>query len=82
MKGTTHFNYSDFSLFSPEFRKAGLLGSIDGARVETIINTYVVAFFGKYLRGNKTPALDVPSGEYPEVEFLRHGSQNAPGRAQ
>ncbi len=69
VKGTKHFNYSDFSLFSPDYKKAGLLGSIDGDRMEVIMSAYTLAFFDKYLRGKDSPLLKTPSAPYPEVEF-------------
>ncbi len=72
VKGTKHFNYSDFSLFSPEYQKAGILGSIDGVRMERIMNAYVLAFFDKYLRGKDSPLLKTDSAAYPEVEFSTH----------
>jgi len=37
VKGSKHFNYSDFSLLSPDYKKAGLLGPIEGKRMERII---------------------------------------------
>ncbi|MGH9943386.1 MAG: alpha/beta hydrolase family protein [Pyrinomonadaceae bacterium] len=75
VKGSKHFNYSDFSLFSPDFKKAGLLGPIDGARMERIMNDYVLAFFDKYLKGKEAPLLNGPSARYPEVEFKSHSQQ-------
>ncbi len=76
VKGTKHFNYSDFSLFSPDYQKAGLLGPIDGARMEGIMNAYVLAFFNKYLKGKDTPLLKGPAASYPEVEFSSHKALN------
>ncbi|MGI8732051.1 MAG: alpha/beta hydrolase family protein [Pyrinomonadaceae bacterium] len=75
VKGTKHFNYSDFSLFSPDYQKAGILGTIDGGRMERIINDYVLAFFDKYLKGKDAPLLKGPPANYPEVEFNSHGRQ-------
>ncbi|MBA3768628.1 MAG: hypothetical protein H0W99_16955 [Acidobacteria bacterium] len=75
VKGTKHFNYSDFSLFSPDYQKAGILGTIDGGRMETIINDYVLAFFDKHLRGKGATLLKGPPAKYPEVEFKSHGRQ-------
>lgn len=37
--------------------------------MEGILNSYVLAFFNKYLRGKDTPLLKGPSASYPEVEF-------------
>ncbi len=76
VKGTRHFNYSDFSLFSPDYRQAGILGPIDGARMETIMNAYVLAFFDQYLRGKDSPLLKTPSASYPEVEFSSRNASN------
>lgn len=75
VKGSKHFNYSDFSLFSPDFKKAGLLGPIDGERMERIMNDYVLAFFDKYLKGKEAPLLNGPAARYPEVEFKSHSQQ-------
>ncbi|MGH7562095.1 MAG: alpha/beta hydrolase family protein [Gemmatimonadales bacterium] len=80
VKGSAHFNYSDFSLFSPDYRKAGVLGPIDGARMERIVNDFVLAFFDKYLKGKDAPLLDGPPPQYPEVEFeARAGSAKRNG---
>ncbi|MGI8838984.1 MAG: alpha/beta hydrolase family protein [Pyrinomonadaceae bacterium] len=75
VKGTRHFNYSDFSLFSPDYRKVGILGSIDGARMEGIMNDYVLAFFDKYLKSKDVPLLKGPAAKYPEIQFNLHGRQ-------
>ena len=75
VKGTKHFNYSDFSLFSPDYKKAGLLGPIDGGRMERIMSDYVLAFFDKYLKGKDAPLLKGPPANYPEIEFKSHGRQ-------
>ena len=69
VKGTRHFNWSDFSLFSPDFQKAGLLGSIEGGRMERIMNAYVLAFFDTYLKGTDAGFLAGPPAQYPEVDF-------------
>ncbi len=77
VKGSKHFNYSDFSLFSPEYKKAGLLGPIEGARMERIISDYVLAFFDKYLKGKDAPLLKGPPAHYSEVEFNSRSRQTA-----
>lgn len=73
VKGSKHFNYSDFSLLSPEYKKAGLLGPIEGERMERIISDYVLAFFDTHLKGKDAGLLKKPPAHYPEVEFLSHG---------
>jgi len=77
VKGTKHFNYSDFSLLSPDYKKAGLLGTIDGVRMEKIMNTYVLAFFDKYLKGKESALLSKSSADYPEIEFHSRAGQKA-----
>lgn len=46
---TAHYDFSDMPLFSPLTPQLGLSGTIDGKRVSTILNQYVVAFFSQYL---------------------------------
>ena len=53
--------------FIPTSAKKAGLGTIDPARALTITKAYVEAFFGKYLEGRKSPLLDGPSPEYPEI---------------
>ncbi|MGQ0540044.1 MAG: alpha/beta hydrolase family protein [Gemmatimonadaceae bacterium] len=70
--GSTHFNYSDFSLLSPVFKKMGFLGPIDGERMQQIMNNYLVAFFDTHLkgeRGRRSALLDPASSRYPEVRL-------------
>ena len=78
VKGASPFNYSDFSLFSPDFRKAGLLGSIEGGRMEQILNAYVLAFFDKYLKQKDAALLAGPPAQFPEVEFTARPPHAAP----
>jgi hypothetical protein len=44
-------------------------------RMEGIMNSYVLAFFNKYLKDIDTPLLKGPSATYPEVEFNSHDGQ-------
>ena len=73
VKGARHLNFSDLSLFPPEsYRKAGLVGAIDGGEMERIMNAYTLAFFDKYLLGKDSPLLKGSPASFPEVEFLSH----------
>lgn len=65
--GSTHFNYTDLSLWSPLFRHIGLLGPIEGVRMTRIVNAYVLAFFDQHLRGVPQALLAGAAAEYPEV---------------
>lgn len=72
VEGSTHFNYTDFSMLSPVFRRMGFLGKIDGARMERIMNHYLVAFFDTHLKtggGESSAFLDSSSAVYPEVRL-------------
>lgn len=55
--------------FVPQAVKTKMGGGIDPARALNIAKVYVEAFFGEYLEGKKSPLLDGPSSEYPELTF-------------
>jgi hypothetical protein len=70
LAGSQHSLSSDFGLLPfvpPSARKAG--DTIDPARALAITRAYVEAFFGEYLEGRKSPLLNGPSPEYPEITF-------------
>ena len=67
VRGTTHFNYTDLDLYSPVLKYTNAFGPIDGYRMVKIINNYTLAFFDEYLKGERSPLLDGPSPNYPEV---------------
>ena len=71
IKGTRHNNFTDASLElgSRVGEISGLLGPIDGQRMETILNHYLIAFFDKHLMGIPSPLLDAPDPVFPEVNF-------------
>jgi hypothetical protein len=69
IKNTGHFNYSDFSMISPLFKAVGFMGDIDGYRMETIMNRYLLAFFDKHLKGIESPLLNGQAPDLPEVDF-------------
>jgi predicted dienelactone hydrolase len=60
IKGSTHMNYSDYSLFSPVLRLLGLTGSVDGGTMEETVSRFTLAFFDRSLRGLPAPLLDRP----------------------
>jgi hypothetical protein len=70
IKGTEHFNFSDYAAYFSPLQLLGLLGSIDGVRGLQITHTYVRAFFDTYLNGIPSSLLRGPSSSYPEVQFL------------
>jgi hypothetical protein len=72
---TNHGHFSDLPLFLALFRDPTLL---DGRRSHEIIAAYTVAFFDRYLKGQRAELLDGPSTLYPEAAFRRSVPQ-APG---
>jgi hypothetical protein len=69
VKGSRHLNFTDFYLISPLLKMAGVLGSVEGERMQRIVNDYTLAFFNKHLKGESSPLLDSPSQAHPEVRF-------------
>jgi hypothetical protein len=67
--GARHWNFSDASLVAPFLTVEGLLGRIDGSRMEAVLNVYTLAFFDRYLRDGRWPLLfSAPSSAgFPEV---------------
>jgi dienelactone hydrolase len=67
VRGTTHLNFTDLVLYSPILKFTKEFGPIEGDRMVKIINAYAVAFFDEYLKGERSPLLDGPSPDFPEV---------------
>jgi predicted dienelactone hydrolase len=63
---TQHGHFSDFLLFFPRNP-----AELDPRRAHEIITAYTLAFFDKYLRGQESDLLRVPSLQYPEVTFKK-----------
>jgi predicted dienelactone hydrolase len=63
-----HMNFTDFNTIIPSFGKAfGILGTIDANRQNEVMNSYIVSFFNKYLKGMHEPTLDAATSQYSEV---------------
>ena len=72
LKGTSHLNYSDMSLWAPMvMRMAKQAGTIAPGRAHWLINEITLAWFDRHLKGKPAPVLDDLSSSYPEVEVLR-----------
>ncbi|PAD69980.1 hypothetical protein CHH83_06155 [Bacillus sp. 7586-K] len=69
IKGTKHYNFTDFQLFSNLLSLIGYTGSIDGKRGTEIINKYVVDFFSIHLQGIDGRLIYKQNANYPEVRF-------------
>ncbi len=67
--GTRHYDFSSLPMLSPLSATLGLKGPIDGTLVLEIINAESVAFFDRYLLGDKSINLEGISQRYPEVHY-------------
>jgi platelet-activating factor acetylhydrolase isoform II len=65
--GTAHYDFSDLPLLSPLAPRLGLKGPINGRRVTTIINDYLLSFFEATLKGVPTGLFEVQNHKYNEV---------------
>ena len=68
VKGTTHQNFSDLFLWGSIIKKQ-MLGTIEVYRCQEIQNTYLRAFFDKYLKDKDSKMLYGLSSDYPEVKI-------------
>jgi hypothetical protein len=69
--GTAHYDFSDLPLLSPLTPQLGLKGPINGGRVTTIIDDYLLAFFEMTLNNEPSDLFAASATQYPEVRF-RH----------
>lgn len=67
--GTKHYDFSDLPLLSPLAPQLGLKGPINGKRVVSIINDYLIAYFDQELKGIISPIPFGASPEYPELRW-------------
>jgi predicted dienelactone hydrolase len=70
VRGATHLDFCDVSLYSPVFKYTGFLGPIDGRRMVRVMNEYTLAFFDKHLKGKSSPLLDGCDPGIPCVEIV------------
>jgi predicted dienelactone hydrolase len=69
VKGSTHMDYSDNPYVLPISKRMGMSGKVPAKRMAQIVNSYLLSFFDKHLKGKPAPLLDGPSPDYPEVIF-------------
>jgi hypothetical protein len=82
VKGSKHFDFTDFPLVTPGFKLLGFLGEQSGQRSVRITSAYVLAFFDTYLKGQPSPLLESAVAEFPEIDFKsRNRADPAPGPA-
>jgi len=68
VKGSDHYNFSDYSIFPVPSVRA-LLGPIDGKKTIEIMNVIVPAFFDKYLKDRQIIDVVKKAKAYPEIEI-------------
>ena len=68
--GADHLDFSDLPLLSPLAPQLGLKGPINGKRIVTIVNDYLLSFFELTLKGN-TSTLFENTSPYAEVKSVK-----------
>ena len=72
IQGTSHYDFSDIPLLSPLASKLGLKGPINGKRVITIVDDYLLSFFDMTLKGNESNLFNTTYIKYKEVKHLQY----------
>jgi predicted dienelactone hydrolase len=67
--GILHYDFGDYPLLSPLSALLPERGSLNGRRTLAVVDTYLLAFFDTYLKGQPSPLLAGPSPDFPEVHF-------------
>jgi hypothetical protein len=74
VKGSTHFDFTDFTYVWPLFKTLGLTGPIDGMRMIDIMNIVVLEFLDHGLKGAPVSRESITG--IPEI-VVRHHSIDA-----
>ncbi len=72
IEGTAHYDFSDLPLLSPLAPVLGLKGPINGKRVTTIVDDYLLSFFDMTLKGDESNLFDTTYIKYKEVQHLQY----------
>jgi predicted dienelactone hydrolase len=70
IEGAEHYDFADLPLLSPLAPQLGLKGPINGKRVVSIVNNYLLAFFGATLKNEASVLFDDPT-LYAEIKTLK-----------
>lgn len=75
VRDTGHMAFCDMAIIKEACLLAKPLqnlgaGKLNGYKSTEIINSYLLGFFDKYLKGVSSPLLDSEKSKYPEVEFV------------
>ncbi|RUT35780.1 dienelactone hydrolase [Paenibacillus zeisoli] len=67
---TEHLNFTDVQFISPIFNLLGITGKISPERADSVINAYMLDFFGRYLKNQGGTLIDGSNSRYPEAKFV------------
>ncbi len=70
IEGTAHYDFSDLPLLSPLSSKLGLKGPINGKRITTIVDDYLLSFFEMTLTDKNSALFNSQNTKYDEVKSL------------
>jgi predicted dienelactone hydrolase len=70
VKGSTHFDFTDFTYVWPLFKTLGATGPIEGMRMIGIMNTVVLRFFDHSLKGESVS--EESFADIPEIVVRHH----------
>ena len=70
IEGADHYDFADLPLLSPLAFQLGLKGPINGKRVTTIVNDYLLSFFDATLKNEASALFDDPT-LYAEINILK-----------
>lgn len=76
LRGSQHASFTDAETLLPQLNlpasvRTDAIGTIDPAEAIRTQETYVAAFFDRWLRGRDGRLLDGPSPDYPAMEFVK-----------
>jgi hypothetical protein len=74
INGTSHYDFTDLPLLSPLAPQLGLKGPINGKRVTTIVNDYLLAFFDLTLSQQRTDLFSKQTQKYDDVRSIQSDS--------
>ena len=69
LAGILHNDFGDYPLLTPLSALLPERGALNGERALHVVDTYMLAFFDKYLKNQPSPLLNGASRDYPEVQF-------------
>lgn len=75
LTGVLHNDFGDYPLLSPLSAILPERGTMKGDRTLKVVNTYLLAFFDRYLKNQPSPLLQGRSIDYPDVQFEAHGQK-------